>query len=177
MTNGKLIAILVAAASLIVLTLAVSHGQEPPEAVVYEFDLATCELVEFVSTPNGATVNRPITHGEDLDRADALVCKTQYPLMTDRLSSFGTIRSTTGRDGFVKRSIDKSDEDKLTAAGRELHRDLMALMVGRLFGVFQAPLSYNSVTIVPYDQIPNDALIEPIKAAFAKAAKLDAATE
>ena len=149
-----------------------------PGNLIYEFDQATCEAMKFIALPTGQTRNVPVLMSEGFGEADAISCKTKYPLMTERLASYGSILTTKDRSGITKRQFDKSDEKLLTAAGRELHKDLMIFTVGKLFAIFQAPVSYNGVLIIPYEQVPrDDSLLEPIRAAFEKAAKLDAASD
>jgi hypothetical protein len=146
---------------------------ELAENITYEFTGASCEMVIFKSLPTGKTLNVPVTRAQGLEKADAMVCTTKYPLMTERLASYGNLKVEKGR-----RVFDTSSEKLLTAAGRQLYNDLMALKVGRLLAIFQAPVAYNQINIVPLDIIEKDAaLIDLIKPLIERAAKLDAASE
>lgn len=147
--------------------------QGNPEKITFEFTGATCEMVIFKALPTGRSVNVPVTKSQGIEESDAMVCTTTYPLMEERLASYGNLTSDKG-----KRQFDKSQEKLLTAAGRELYNDLMKIKVGRMYAIFQAPVGYNSINIVPMEMTPKDeALIDLIRPLFEKAAKLDAASE
>lgn len=140
---------------LVLLLTTLAHAQESKTSnMVYDWDGVTCEVLK----------------GNKL-----MLCRTDYPLMTERLVTYGNIKKTKNGAG---REFDFSEEKKITVAGRELYKSIMAIVIGRLFAVYQAPISYNSITIMPYDQVPwDESLLEPIRKAFEKAKKLDAADQ
>ncbi len=147
----------------------------PAEKLSYEFDNATCNAIKYIRLPTGTLRSVPVLRSEGIENADALFCKTKYPLMTDRLASYGSIQTKVDRSGISRRTFDTKDEKKLTAAGRQLSTDLMALKQSRLFAISMAPVSYNTITIVPYDLVPIEDIVEQISVLFGKAAKIDAA--
>ena len=157
----------------------VGWSQDKPnqEKMTYAFDGASCEVVKSVRLANGNSVQVTLNKNEDTKDADGIVCRTEYPLMTDRLASYGSIKVSQDRTGQSKREFDTSQDSKLTAAGRELYNNLMGIMVGRLWAISTAPIGYNIVTIVPYPQVPYDMIIDPIKQAFEKSARIDAAVK
>ena len=155
-----------------------AQEQSAPEVkkpIVYEWPGVKCDVFQTVSLGNGKTGSISVT---DLSNADGMLCRTDYPLMTDRLATYGTIKTTADRSGATKREFDFTDKNKLTIAGDALYKDLMQITIGKLFAIYQAPIGYNSVTIIPYEQVPwNEQLTEPIRKAFERAQKLDEASQ
>lgn len=161
--------------TMLSITPVTAQEAEVPDPITFDFAQAKCTVYETKLAPNGQTYNVPVLPEQGIDQGELFVCRTEYPLMDDRLATYGQI--STGRDG--KKSFEQSQQDKLTAAGRELNKSLMDIKSGRLWAILQAPVGYNSVSIVPYEQVPlsNPELQEAIRAAFEKAAKLAAAEE
>ena len=146
------------------------------DTIVYEFEGAGCRMIRYLSTADGRNVGVDVTGEDGIEVADAMICTTTFPLMTERYLSYGRVERTQQRGSSLQQTkMDDVHERKLTAAGRQFHHDLMAFKVDRLFGFYSIIITYNSVTLISYEPISWFELIKPIEKAFKRAVGIDAA--
>ena len=147
------------------------------EPIQFAYPGATCDAVRTVTTPSGSqTISVMDTDG--IEKADYLICRVTYPLMTDRFATYGTIKTVKDKTtDTTRRAFDDSQADKLTKAGKGLSQDLMSLKYHGLFALYQSPLQYSSVLIFRYEQVPWDEVAKLLHGPFDAAEKTAKAGE